>query len=96
MDQEPIGVFVLTVRALAGPRNSEPDGKRYDILLFARGETEEAARELGAAALDDRGWDEAEILRAGEIIDAGAVPEDLKGAMQRAVRDGTALIVYED
>ena len=96
MDQEPIGVFVLTVRALAGPRNSDPDGKRYDILVFARGDTEEAARAAGSAALDDRGWDEPEILRAGEIVDAGAVPEDLKGAVERAVQNGCALIVYED
>lgn len=88
-------VWVLTVTAVAGPRNAEPDGRRYDILLFCRGDDEAAARAVGAAALADRGWDEGEIVRAGEITDPGAVPEDLRGPMERAARDGAALVVYE-
>ena len=37
-DPQPIGVFVLTLRATAGPANSQPDGRRYTILAFAKGE----------------------------------------------------------
>jgi hypothetical protein len=84
------------MRAVAGPENSQPDGKRYHILAFARGETEEAASAVAFKGLDARGWIEAETLRSGEITDPDAVPEDLKGAMERALRDGCALVVYDE
>lgn len=96
MDQEPIGVFVLTMTAVAGPQNAEPDGRRYDLLVFARGDDEEAAHAVAEAGLAARGWIESVLVRSGEIVDAGAVPEDLRGAMQRARDNGCALIVYDE
>lgn len=95
MDADPIGVFVLTMTAVAGPENAEPDGRRYDLLVFARGEDETAAQAQADAGLSARGWIESVLIRSGEIVDAGAVPEDLQGAMHRAVQTGCALIVYD-
>jgi hypothetical protein len=92
---EPQAVFVLTVEAVAGPSNAEPDGRRYPILVFARGDTEAAAEAVARQGLADRGWDDARVLRAGEITDPGAVPQDLRGAMARALEAGCALIVYD-
>lgn len=96
MDQEPVGVFLLTVEALAGPRNSVPDGKRYSILVFARGADEAAAEAVARKGLDQLGWDAVEVLRSGEVVDAGAVPEDLRGALARAQDSGCSVIVYDD
>ena len=42
MAPDPQGVFVLRVETVAGPDNSEPDGRRYAILVFARAATPEA------------------------------------------------------
>ena len=92
---EPKGVFVLTVEAVAGPANAEPDGRRYPILVFARGDSEAAAEAVAREGLADRGWDDVRVLRCGEVTDPGAVPEDLQGAMGRALKTGCALIVYE-
>ena len=94
-DASPIGVFVLTMRAVAGPENSQPDGKRYTILVFARGETEEAATATAFEGLAACGWIDGESLRCGEIVDAAAAPEDFKPAMRNAQLNGCALIVYE-
>jgi hypothetical protein len=88
-------VFVLSVRAVAGPRNSEPDGRRYDLLVFARGADEAAAGAVAVSGLSALGWDEPEILRCGEITDEGAVPEDLRGALGRARANGCSVIVYD-
>jgi hypothetical protein len=95
MDEPSAGVFVLSIRALAGPRNSEPDGRRYDLLVFARGDDEAAAETVARAGLQSLGWDEPEIVRTGEITDPGAVPEDLQGAMGRARANGCSVIVYD-
>jgi hypothetical protein len=95
-DPEPVGVFVLTIQAVAGPENSQPDGRRYSILAFARGETEDLATEAAFQGLGALGWIEAETLRCGEIVDAGAVPEDLRPAMHNALRHGCALVVYDE
>ncbi len=96
MDQAPSGIFVLTMRATAGPANSQPDGRRYDLLVFARGDTEDLAAEAGFHALEQLGWDEGELLRSGEIVDAGAVPPDLQAALHNARRQGCAVIVYDE
>jgi hypothetical protein len=96
MDQAPIGVFVLTMRAVAGPANSQPDGRRYDLLVFARADIEDLAKEVALAALARSGWDDPEIVRSGEIVDAGAVPEDLQSAVRNALSHGCALIVYDE
>jgi hypothetical protein len=95
MDAEPIGVFVLTMTAVAGPQNSDPDGKRYDLLVFARGEDEAEAQAVAADGLAARGWIDSDLVRSGEIVDAAAVPEDLRGAMLRALETGCALIIYD-
>jgi hypothetical protein len=95
-DLEPSGVFVLTLRATAGPENSQPDGRRYTILAFAKGETEAAATGAASQGLAALGWIEAETLRCGEIVDPGAVPEDLRPAMHNAQANGCALVVYEE
>ena len=95
-DPEPIGVFVLTLQATAGPENSQPDGRRYTILAFARGATEAAATGAAFQALDALGWIDGEALRCGEIVDAGAVPEDLRSAMRNAQATGCALVVYDE
>lgn len=95
MDEQPIGVFVLTMTAVAGPRNAEPDGRRYDLLVFARADDEAQAEQVAFAGLDARGWIEGRAVRCGEIVDAGAVPQDLRGTVQRALEGGCALIVYD-
>lgn len=84
------------MRAVAGPRNSEPDGRRYTILAFARGEDEAAATRAAFAGLDILGWVEAEALRCGELTDEGATPLDMQETLARARRDGCALIVYDE
>ncbi len=96
MDSQPAGVFVLTLRAVAGPDNAQPDGRRYTILAFAVGADEAAAAKIALEGLSVLGWIEAETLRCGEIIDEAAVPEDLCGPMARARRDGCALVVYDE
>jgi hypothetical protein len=95
-DVEPIGVFVVTMTAVAGSANSQPDGKRYSILAFVRGDTEDLARDAAFAGLKALGWIEGEALRYGEIVDAGAVPEDLRSAMTSARKNGCALVVYDE
>jgi hypothetical protein len=95
-DREPIGVFVLTVQATAGPANSQPDGRRYTILAFARGDSEAAATDEALGGLEALGWIDREILRCGEIVNARAVPEDLRSALQNARANGCALVVYDE
>lgn len=96
MVTDPPGIFVLTVRAVAGPRNAQPDGRSYTILAFARGVDEAQASEMAFEALEVLGWIDAEALRSGEITDPQAVPEDLRAPMERARRDGCALVVYDE
>jgi hypothetical protein len=89
-------VFVLSVQALAGPSNSVPDGRRYDLLVFARGDDEAAAEAAARDGLSALGWDEPAILRSGEITDEGAVPDDLTAALANARARGCAVIVYDE
>ena len=88
-------VFVLTMRAVAGPGNVEPDGRRYDLLVFARGSDEAAAEEAGRRGLDQLGWVEAQTLRVGEITDPGALPEDFRVSFDSALAQGCSIIVYD-
>ena len=88
-------VFVLTMKAVAGPRHAQPDGRRYDLLVFARGLDEAEATRVAFRGLERLGWDEAEALRSGEITDADAVPDDLQPSLRRALADGCAVIVYD-
>ena len=95
MAADPEGVFVLRVEAVAGPDNSEPDGRRYAILVFARAAAVEAAEEVARTGLAQRGWMDPQVLSSGEITDEDAAPDDLRGAMTRAKASGCALIVYD-
>lgn len=88
-------IFVVTMRALAGPRNSIPDGRRHDLLVFARADAETAAEAVALRGTALLGWDEPEILRTGEITQPDAVPEDLAPAMRRAELNGCAVIAYD-
>jgi hypothetical protein len=89
-------VFVVTMRAVAGPQNAQPDGRCYDLLVFARAKTEAEAERVAFDGLGQLGWIEAQALRRGEITDPGAVPEDLRGGFTRAMENGCAIIVYEE
>ena len=89
-------VFVLTMEAVAGPAHAQPDGRRYDLLVFARGESRAQAEATALAGLSQLGWIEALAVRSGEITDAGAVPEDLQPALRRAQANGCAVIVYDE
>ena len=61
-----------------------------------RGDDEATVTEGGVRGPRTLGWIDGEALRCGEIVDAGAVPDDLRGPMERAARDGCALVVYDE
>ena len=96
MADAPPPVFVLTVQALAGPANSVPDGRRYDLLVFARGDDEAAADAAARKALASLGWEAPAIRRTGEITRPEGIPQDLRGAWQTACAHGCAVIVYDE
>jgi hypothetical protein len=96
MAPAPPPVFVLSVEALAGPSNAVPDGRRYALLVFARGADEAAAEAVARRGLGDLGWDEARVLRSGEVTDPSGVPEDLARAYRNAEAHGCAVIVYDE
>jgi hypothetical protein len=89
-------VFVLTMRAVAGPWNAEPDGRRYDLLVFVRGQGEADAESAARRGLDQLGWIEAVTLRSGEITHPEGVPEDLRANFQRALAGGCSIVVYDE
>lgn len=89
-------VFVLTIEAVAGPQNSVPDGRRYSLLVFARGDTAEGAQAVGLKGIADLGWIAPSVVRSGEITDPAAVPPDLSGALENARARGCAVIVYDE
>jgi|GEM_PF-2268483 len=88
-------VFVLTMQAAAGPANAEPDGRTYDLLVFARGGDADEAEAVARRGLEQLGWIDAAILRNGEITDPDGVPEDLRASFQRALTQGCSVIVYD-
>jgi hypothetical protein len=89
-------VFVVTIQAVAGPENVVPDGRRYDLLVFARGEDEAAAAEVAARGLGALGWIEVDILRSGEVTDSAALPEDFRDNYRQATEFGCSVIVYDE
>lgn len=89
-------VFVVTMRGVAGPENSVPDGRRYDLLVFARGEDEGEAEGVAIRGLSSLGWIEVETLRIGEVTKPDALPEDFRGAYARALASGCSVIVYDE
>lgn len=96
MSEAEAGVFVVTMRAVAGPENSVPDGKRYDLLVFARGEDELAAQGVAFRGLASLGWIETEMLRLGEVTRPDALPADFQGNYARALEAGCSVIVYDE
>jgi hypothetical protein len=88
-------VFVLTMQAVAGPRNAEPDGRRYDLLVFARAADAAEADAAARRGLDLLGWTDAAVLRSGEITNPDGVPEDLRDNFHRARAQGCSVIVYD-
>lgn len=86
----------MTASAVAGPEHAQPDGRRYDILVFARAGDEDAARAVAFRGLAQLGWTHAVALRAGEITVPDAIPADLRGAFERAFAHGCALLVYDE
>jgi hypothetical protein len=92
----PATIFVVTMRAVAGPKNSQPDGRCYDLLAFARAATEAEARRVAFDGLVQLGWIEAQALRTGEITDPAAIPADLQASFARALERGCAIIVYDE
>lgn len=89
-------VFVVTLQAVAGPDNSVPDGRRYDLLVFARAEAETEAEQVALRGAAQLGWIEAKTLRCGEITDPDALPDDFRDSFARAQAAGCAVIVYDE
>jgi hypothetical protein len=88
-------VFVVSMRAVAGPGNSQPDGRGYSLLVFARASSEAEAERVAVRGLGQLGWIEAQAMRYGEITDPAAIPEDLQGSFAAALEGGCAVIVYD-
>jgi hypothetical protein len=84
-------VFVVTLEAV------EADGQpALTVLAFARAEEEAAAGRIAVAELERLGWRQIQVLRAGEVTDPGALPEDFCGAWTNALTWGCGLIIYDD
>ena len=96
MSPAPPAVFVVTVRAVAGPESADADGRAYAILAFVAAEAEPEAELAARQDLEAQGWVDIQIERIGEITDEAAVPEDFARAMQTARRWGCALIIYDE
>ena len=91
MDAEAVGVWLVTLEgaeAVGGPM--------LTVLAFVKADTEAAAEAGAVAELAELGWSQVTALRSGEVVDAAAVPEDFRGAMDEALRFGCGLIVYDE
>jgi hypothetical protein len=84
-------VFVVTLEAVEAA--GEP---RLTVLAFVAAETEDAATAEAVAELERLRWSEIAALRAGEIVEPDAVPEDMRQALENARRYGCALIIYDE
>jgi hypothetical protein len=84
-------VFVVT---LSG--RERPGGRRLTVLAFTVAGDEAAALARAAGQLAAEDWREVEALRAGEVVDEAAVPDDFAAAMANARRFGCALIIYDE
>ncbi|WP_334161180.1 hypothetical protein [Phenylobacterium sp.] len=85
-----MAIFVATLEGY------EPDDPaRLTVLAFVAAEDEAGAQAQALAALAERGWTEVASLRAGEVTDEAAVPDDFATAMDSARRWGLGLIIYE-
>ncbi len=92
----PASIFLVTTQAVAGPDSEDADGRRYTILAFAQGETDDAAQTVARDDIAAQGYIDVEIERTGEITDPTGIPEDLRNAYHTAVKWGCALIIYDE
>jgi len=88
MNPEPSGVFVATLE--------DRSARRLAVLAFARAGDEAEAQARAAAELSGFGWLDVRALRASEVTDAGALPEDFRAAYETALAYGCALIIYDE
>lgn len=91
MDETPVGVFVVT---LEGVENGVPPP--LTILAFVAVYDAARAEEIAVREAGRDGFTEVRALRAAEVIDAAAMPEDFREALANARRYGSWLIVYEE
>lgn len=91
MEVEPAsGVFVVTLQAVE--RAGEPP---LTVLAFAQGADADAAEAVAVRETARDGFTDIRALRAGEITDPNALPDDFREAMANARRYGCWLIIYE-
>lgn len=84
-------VFVVTLEAV------EADGEpTLTVLAFAHADEEEAAGQIAVAELERLGWRHIQVLRAGEVTDPDALPDDFRGAWTNALTWGCGLIIYDE
>ncbi len=84
-------VFVVTLEAV------EADGlSPLTVLAFARADDEAAAGAVATAELTGFGWRDIRILRAGEVTNPDALPDDFRDAMANALTWGCGLIIYDE
>lgn len=87
----PPTVFVVTLEAV------ETGGQApLTVLAFVRADDETAAGAAATAELAGLGWGDIRILRAGEVTNPDALPEDFRGAMANALTWGCGLIIYDE
>lgn len=90
MAADPQPIFVVTLEGI-----EPPDAAMLTVLAFTAADDEASAMDRAAAELAACDWREIRALRAGEVIDEAALPEDFAAAMANARRFGCALIIYE-
>ncbi len=84
-------VFVVTLEAV------EADGQpALTVLAFARADEEAAAGRVAVAELERLDWRDIRILRAGEVTNPDALPDDFRDAMAQALTWGCGLIIYDE
>ena len=90
MTEPSVDVFVVTLEGLepgaAGP---------LSVLAFVQADDEAEAERRAAAELEHFGWTAITALRCACVIDPAALPEDFRPTMDKALRYGVALIVYD-
>lgn len=90
MEAEASPIFVVTLRGV-----ETEGGPSLDVLAFTASPDETAALARAVGEMVGLGWVEVEALRAGEVIDEAALPEDFTNAFAAARRFGCAPIIYE-
>jgi hypothetical protein len=89
-------VFVVSMQAVAGPQNAVPDGRSYDLLVFARAGSAPEAEAAALRGVAQLGWIHARVLRCAEVLRPDALPSDFAPSYRRALADGCAVIVYDE